>query len=420
MEENNFQQPEQNIHQKAQTQEAQQPSVHIPQGTQQVAQEKINKPWKILTYVSLSVSLLVFGVLGLWFYQEKIVKKPTPPTMPTTVPTPISPTPTSTSVFTIPADWKTYRNEGCGYEIQYPPHWFLSEMTDKSKCQGSDILTSYKPSEVQVKDPDFFKGKLKIDMGRFIQTKSESQTLNEWLQNYEKKLETGVTTIISQTPIGLTGRNAIRQVKNYISDKNKIMVNYYIEGESHVYFISAYGDFSQNQEVLDQILSTFKFLGQQADETANWKIYTAEKVVDYFKAFKLHYPSSWELSVDKGTDPDRQSLTLEKEGFTILILQAPGSEASCLYPEDSTQEGMFAKYEEYKEMRKGDNITWRRAMPESQNPNEATYKVCEKTAGSKYFTGATSIGFISLKGQNFDDQILNEFDEILEKIEITD
>jgi hypothetical protein len=151
-----------------------------------------------------------------------------------------------------------------------------------------------------------------------------------------------------------------------------------------------------------------------------WETYLPEKIVDYFKTFKLYYPSSWKIIIEKGSDPARQSITLEKSGFTIRILQAPGSQASCLFPEDPTVEGMFARHGEYKEFEKNDGIIWRRSMPESQPPNELVYMVCEKKPDSEYFTGTASIGFISLRGPSVDNQILSEFDEILERIEILD
>ena len=133
---------------------------------------------------------------------------------------------------------------------------------------------------------------------------------------------------------------------------------------------------------------------------------------DHFKSFTISYPSDWTIG------PGGQTILLEKEDSKIRIIQAPDIETSCLYPDDENLEGMFVKYQEYKEIQKGENILWRRAEPEDQPEGIITYRVCEKKDDDKYFQGLTSIGSIILEENDKDSKTLEEFDQILERIQI--
>lgn len=152
-----------------------------------------------------------------------------------------------------------------------------------------------------------------------------------------------------------------------------------------------------------------------------WSTYTSEKIMDFFKTFKLSYPSSWTLSENKrgGNSPELE-VTLKKGDFIIKIWQSVGGGSSCLFPEDPQLEGMYARYGSYKEILKENNIVWRRASPEGQT-SKVIYGVCEKrslSGGTFDFVAITEVGSIHLEGPVSNNQILSEFDQILEKIEI--
>ena len=151
---------------------------------------------------------------------------------------------------------------------------------------GVDMIYSYKPPEIQVKDPEFWKGKLKIDIGKMINKKSLDQSLTEWFENYDKEPGGQMLTKISQEIVTINGRNAVRVVSELKTGEGK-NISYYIENNDFVYFISAGGDFnSQNQNIFDQILSTFKFIDQNSTtDTTNWKTYISSKF-----SFSVKYP----------------------------------------------------------------------------------------------------------------------------------
>lgn len=162
--------------------------------------------------------------------------------------------------------------------------------------------------------------------------------------------------------------------------------------------------------------------GPPTTSTQSWETYDSPKVSDRFRTFRLSYPDSWKITQEtvKTTHPGQLELELEKDIHRLRIVQSPGSQASCLYPGDPDKTGMYVRYGRYKEIDKGGGVIWRRAMRQSnQLPDTFRYVVCEKKPGNNEFTGLTSIGLITLEGQIVaDEQLLAEFDEMLQRIEI--
>lgn len=140
------------------------------------------------------------------------------------------------------------------------------------------------------------------------------------------------------------------------------------------------------------------------------------------KGFLLHYPQSWELTykIWKADDGSVEAmvLDLEKSGYAIEIGQGAGSEGPCIYPGEITTKEFYSRYGEYKEFEKGNQVYWRRAMPEQQSPGLPLFKVCELRPNTNFADPFTAIGWIELNSPSIDETILGEFDEILEKIEI--
>jgi hypothetical protein len=75
-------------------------------------------------------------------------------------------------------------------------------------------------------------------------------------------------------------------------------------------------NFSTQEEIIDQILSTFKFLDQsQTDETANWKTYTSTKYGITFK-----YPQNFMATEGRGQYFINQKPLIELESETLNLL----------------------------------------------------------------------------------------------------
>lgn len=81
----------------------------------EVQEEKSKFP-KITIYALSALVLLTVGASGFWFYQEKIVGKPTPSPSPV-----VSPSPDTT------ADWESFYNNFSGVGVKYPSDWGFEE-----------------------------------------------------------------------------------------------------------------------------------------------------------------------------------------------------------------------------------------------------------------------------------------------------
>lgn len=157
--------------------------------------------------------------------------------------------------------------------------------------------------------------------------------------------------------------------------------------------------------------------------TSDWTSFTYEKADKFRQGFVLHYPKSWALTIfskDWGNGEVEMRLSLEKLGFNIAIGQYGIHGASCLYPEDPELEGMFSRYGEYVEIEKGNGIVWRRARSESAPSGGMSYRLCELEPGREYAVSLMNVGWINMEGPNHNSVILNEFDEILRRIELLD
>jgi hypothetical protein len=161
--------------------------------------------------------------------------------------------------------------------------------------------------------------------------------------------------------------------------------------------------------------------------SGGWVSYTYEKTPgtpDSYHSFVLHFPQQWLLDVT--TSPANSGggmfLTLKQGEFEIRIAQYAGDRGMCVYPGDTASGLYFDPYGQYKQFEKGDELVWRRARPENggPDPDGMYFVVCELAPGREYATPYTSIGTIDLSGPTQDTSILNEFDEILTRIEIKD
>jgi len=127
-----------------------------------------------------------------------------------------------------------------------------------------------------------------------------------------------------------------------------------------------------------------------------WTTFVMDRPFWTYKGFRLHYPQSWKLTTEFfKPDPEydaTMSLVLEKSGFTIEIVQGEGSIPFCLYPGETTTKQFYTQYREYKEFYKGNQIIWRRAMPEYQGPGWSLFTVCELRPNTNFADPFTAIG----------------------------
>jgi len=144
--------------------------------------------------------------------------------------------------------------------------------------------------------------------------------------------------------------------------------------------------------------------------------------MDTFKSYKLHYPSTWSIKSQKtikpvtGGEQGSSTVILAKGSTAFTIQQLDAETASCTYSDTTEENTPFTKYDSYRELAKTD-IVWRWGQATPELTEKIIYYVCEEKT-PKSFSAATSIGVISLNGSNIDETTLEEFNYILEKIEI--
>ena len=149
----------------------------------------------------------------------------------------------------------------------------------------------------------------------------------------------------------------------------------------------------------------------------NWGEFMSPLKILELSHYRLFYPKTWKMVVDKREkEPKMLNVKLQKNNTEINIFQGAGGGGNCLFPNDPNKEGYYIRYGEYKEISKGDYI-WRVAKPE----NQQTYNVCGGEKNNMNFIDmASPIGWITLRDNVNDETTLQEFYEILEKLEILD
>jgi len=143
---------------------------------------------------------------------------------------------------------------------------------------------------------------------------------------------------------------------------------------------------------------------------------TVKSPVTFFRSYQIYYPTAWTIKEYKNTPETDDSgfsiLNLTKGSVSLKITQGAGDAGGCLFPEDPEKEGMYSKYGNYREIL-NDYIVWRWA-PRLDNTQVQDYSVCALTSNG--FVSSTSIGYISITGNDIDAQTLDEINYILEKI----
>lgn len=187
-----------------------------------------------INWIPFILSLFVFALfmIGTGFVLARFLSgqpilsiktSPTPTTIPITIPTP-DPT----------ANMKTLESI-YGYTLKYPSNWFVSLAT-KDRLGSVD----------QIESSD-----AKVEIG------PQSNLYN--LEGVEEFFSLNGIQFTTKEKTTIGGNPAIKVIGDSPAGK---YTTYYVEkGYPNVYHISIYGDLTGgNQEKIDQILSTFKFL----------------------------------------------------------------------------------------------------------------------------------------------------------------
>lgn len=196
-----------------------------------------------------------------------------------TVFSPVSqPTPSSAQLLVSPTpdeitNWKTYTNNEYQLELKYPPDWLPSKDTTQSFQEGNDLLFIYKLG-VNYHENAPVSDAANLALGIPVKT---DQDLNEWVLNYYPKVDP-VSNQQNQFSEENISERTFQKVYSCSRDK-ECTTNYHIKYNGFIYRIAVHNFFVDKeyityQKLINQILSTFKFLDQ--NNTPNSQDYTLE------------------------------------------------------------------------------------------------------------------------------------------------
>ncbi len=187
---------------------------------------------KVTWYSKLAAVIVGLGTIALGYYFYSEFKK-----VGEIVPTQV-------------ADWKTYRNEKYGFEFQYPVSWKFSEFGNAGEIYSPDFSSEYNHRSI--------KSGTVITVADYGETYRDDSvnTLNELV-----KIQTDDAPNIKVTFIKVNGSNAV-QFKHSVGENNNTHDVILIVENGREYIINQ--QYKKNSiqpynEVLDQIISTFKF-----------------------------------------------------------------------------------------------------------------------------------------------------------------
>jgi hypothetical protein len=207
-------------------------------------------------------------------------------------------------------DWKVYR--GSGYEVKYPSNWDYQETESTYvRFQKGEFKKGLPTSETYIsiaKKPD-----------------PKNSDLKDWLTE-EKILPANDGSQINATDISVDKTIG----KQLISLRDGGKTIYVVYGAS-VYQISNVlmgENIEEAKKVFDQILSTFKFLGENSsiNPTITITTKTWNKYINPEEEFTIDYPSDWSIDnyviINGKKDYSKTSIYFkDKEPYDAISLQ---------------------------------------------------------------------------------------------------
>lgn len=221
------------------------------------------KSHKLLWFLATLVFLSTVGYFAYSYYQNQLMfSLPLPPSLSAVVPsnsrgTKVESPPVSTPS-AIPADWKTYTNKAYGFEVKYPPTWFIKQ------SEGNQIeLSNFDQNLSYVGE---------TNNGIFTVSINDNDlkglTAKEWLDKETESCKPGCAPtppkLIKEFNIsGLQGIETNYPLPGPFGNNG---INYFIVNNNKLFSLRmGYGFFDTEEDeskiktIFNQILSTFKF-----------------------------------------------------------------------------------------------------------------------------------------------------------------
>jgi len=214
------------------------------------------------------------------------------------------------------AGWKTYSAKQ--YSFKYPSEWFLLNPSTEV------VFGIISLSNIDMTKDSFPKNATKIDLATTLSEMNQQQLvdfLNQRLKDYEKSTFVANTVLDPSSQVIVAGKPT-RKITGITTTTNANFIEYYLQvQENLVLGITVYG-IDYNEKIVDQILSTFKFV-EEAD-TSEWKTYENPDL-----KFSINYPDVEDeltaYEVEKGVrisfcygETDACKLMVEKQSSTSV------------------------------------------------------------------------------------------------------
>jgi len=259
-----------------------------------VKTKKTNKKALIIFLIFLGVMIGIGAFwLGRFTKETGIGTIPSP----TAVPTISQPTPTLDQT----TGWKTYIDTKFGYSIKYPSEWLFN--TETRSFREGDIFSVSIVGKDQKKDTEFYDG-ASLTIGEPIKTEKDIRT---WVKEYYP-----VNNLDDEPNIFSEETIASLSFQKFFTCGLGCFTYYNIKHNGYVYRIVIFADGPDKikyEQILSQILSTFKFLDQTSDQTSSWETYTNTKYGVEFK-----FPLGWILN----TKPESE---ISKQGDDLRVIR---------------------------------------------------------------------------------------------------
>jgi len=301
-----------------------------PQSTSQT--QPAQSPLQRWLPTIVGIAIVVFGIGGFFVFQV-LTKSPGEEKSPAE----------EMSAETV--SWNTYRDEGFGFILRYPPtvnfegeadmnfpntRFFFSMRRTKDSETISDLV------QLRIFDLPF--SQMIDEVASFGRCKSTLDT-----QSGKATIVVALNSVDAFGHFGLRpgfegSLNKLRECtdfnlyKDEIDYTNQLAIYYFIlslDGQTYRFELGAGKNYVKDgaKEIFDQILSTFKFI--ELDETANWKTYRNEEF-----GFGFEYPASiFELDINNNTifhELDNFQLRSAKDGSIV----GPARDISFTFRDD--------------------------------------------------------------------------------------
>ncbi len=277
-----------------------QPIPSINPISQRTAPLQSQKGHRLLWLFVALIILFGAGYFAYGYYQKNLVPpaSSTPPFQPSS-----NPSPSSTSS-AIPADWKTYKNEQYGLEFKYPKNLQQFETKDADKvvkltmipvCEPVNLISCLYLSNETLNQTNFKGAGLSVNSHWLLKGITKEQCDKEFIPEAQKVSVKEINGVeyrvythggaaagnqnIDRTYITFQNDQCIQITQRITMDSSDVNV----PGEK----VKTFTEEQKNDifSMFDQVLSTFKFLGNGADISKDWKIYSSSKY-----NFSIKYP----------------------------------------------------------------------------------------------------------------------------------